>query len=269
MLLLPQRMTISVGRGKEGVKQQIMSAITEIFQPQQQVARVPIWREAGLIAEWLQLKTSPVLVGQNIPRGNGSAVITIPGFLCSDLYTANLTNWLQRRGYRAYPSGLARNDDCLEKSLRQVVSAIETAATETNGKVHLIGHSLGGVIARIAAFQRPELVTSVLTLASPFRGIRAHSYILWLGGRVRRRIQNEAAPNCFTGFCPCPSVIALQKELPTSVRQCAIYTKADGIVDWRACIHDDPLHNAEVFGTHSGLVFNRQVYQFIGQWLAA
>jgi triacylglycerol lipase len=262
-------MLTSVGCEKEGVKQQFMSGISEFFEQQQQVARVPIWREAGLVAEWLRLKASPVFAGQNLPRGNGSAVITIPGFLCSDLYTTNLNDWLQRLGYRAYPSGLVRNDDCLEKSLRQVFTTIELAVDETDRKVHLIGHSLGGVIARIAAVQRPDLVSSIVTLGSPFRGIRAHSYILWLGQRVRRRVQSEASPHCFTGFCSCPSVVALQKEMPPPVRHCAIYTKADGIVDWRACIHDDPLHNMEVSGTHSGLVFNRQVYRFIGQWLAA
>ncbi len=244
-----------------------MSALTEIFHPHQQAVRVPIWREARLIPEWLRLKTSPVLAGQNIPHGNSSAVVTIPGFMCSDLYTNCLTNWLQRIGYRAYPSGLARNNDCVEKSLCQVLATIEQAVAETGGKVHLIGHSLGGVMARIAALQRPELIASVITLAAPFRGIRAHSYVLWLGRRVRRRVQSEDAPQCFTGFCHCPSVTALQKDLPTDVPHCAIYTKTDGIVDWRTCIHDDPLYNAEVSGTHIGLVFNRQVYQLIGQWL--
>ena len=238
------------------------------FHKHQQAVRVPIWREAGMIPEWLRLKTSPVFLGQNIPRGDGSAVVTIPGFMCSDLYTACLTTWLQRIGYRAYPSGLARNNDCVEKLLDPVIATIERGAAETGGKVHLIGHSLGGVMARIAAIQRPELTASVLTLASPFRGIRAHSYVLWLGRRVRNRVQSENAPQCFTGFCHCPSVTALQKTLPVSVPGYAIYTKADGIVDWRTCIHDDPLYNAEVSGTHIGLVFNQQVYRLIAEWLA-
>ena len=241
--------------------------MTEIFHPYQQAARVPIWREAALIPEWLQLKTSPVLAGQDIARGNGSAVVTIPGFMCSDLYTECLTNWLARLGYRAYASGLARNNDCVEKLSHQVVQTIERAAAETGGKVHLIGHSLGGVMARIAACHRPELIASIITLASPFRGVRAHSYVLWLGRRVQHRVQSKDAPQCFTGFCTCPAVMALQKELPAAVQHCAIYTRTDGIVDWRACIHDDPLYNAEVSGTHIGLVFNQQVYRLIGQWL--
>jgi pimeloyl-ACP methyl ester carboxylesterase len=245
-----------------------MSARTEIFHPQQHAVRVPIWREARLLAEWLRLRISPVLAGQDVPRGNGAAVVTIPGFLCSDLYTGCLTNWLARIGYRAYPSGIERNNDCLETALRRVRATIATAAEETGGPVHLIGHSLGGILARIATIQQPALVASVITLASPFRGVRAHPYILWLGQRVQTRVQSEAAPHCFTGFCACPSVTALQASWPASVPTCAIYTKADGIVDWRACLNDDPAQNVEVSGTHVGLVFNVEAYRLIAAQLA-
>ena len=245
-----------------------MSAFPEFFHPHQQAARLPLWREVGLLGEWWQLKTSPVLAGQNIPPGNGSAVVTIPGFMCSDLYTSRLTNWLQRIGYRAYPSGLERNNDCLEKVLGRVLATIERAAAETNGPVHLIGHSLGGMLARIATVQRPEQIASVLTLASPFRGVRAHWYILWLGRRVCQRVQSAAAPHCFTSFCTCSAVTTLRQDVPAAIPNCAIYTRTDGIVDWRACIHDDPLQNVEVTGTHVGLVFNPQVYTLIGHWLA-
>lgn len=243
--------------------------MTQIFHPHQQSAHVPIWREAMLLSEWLRLKSSPVFAGESVPRGNGAAVVTIPGFMCSDLYTNCLTNWLRRIGYRAYPSGLERNNDCIEKILVQILTTIERAAAETGGKVHLIGHSLGGVLARIAAIQQPELIASVMTLASPFRGVRAHWYVLWLAQRVRQRLQHKDAPHCFTGFCHCPSVSALQKTLPMTVPHYAVYTKTDGIVDWQTCIHDDPLYNAEVMGSHIGLVFNKQVYQLIGEWLAA
>ncbi|HEX4949151.1 MAG TPA: alpha/beta fold hydrolase, partial [Blastocatellia bacterium] len=175
---------------------------------------------------------------------------------------------LGRIGYRAYPSGIERNNECIEKVLSHVLATMEQAATETNGKVHLIGHSLGGVLARMAAIQRPELVASVITLAAPFRGVRAHPYILWLGRRVRTRVQTAAAPHCFTGFCACPAVSALQCAWPASVPHCAIYTKSDGIVDWRACISEDEARNIAVTGTHVGLVFNPHVYQLIAHRLA-
>jgi triacylglycerol lipase len=245
-----------------------MSLLTEVFQRQQQAIRIPLWREATLLHEWLTLRTTPVFQGQGIPRGTGAAVVTLPGFMCSDLYTSCLTQWLRRIGYRAYPSGLARNNDCIERSLGQTLKTIESAAAETGGKVHLIGHSLGGILARIAATQRPELIASVITLASPFRGIRAHSYILWLGSRVRQRVQTADGPHCFTGFCECPAVLALQSAWPTAVPTGAIYTKADGIVDWRMCVNEDEATNYQVPGSHVGLVFNAEVYRLIANFLA-
>ena len=239
------------------------------FHRHQQSIWVPIWREAGLAREWLRLHRSPVFAGHGIPPGNGAAVVTIPGFLCSDLYTATLTKWLRRIGYRAYSSRLERNNDCIEKVLSRVLTTIATAASETGGPVHLIGHSLGGMLARMAAVQRREQVASVITLGSPFRGVRAHPYVLWLGHRVRRRVQVAVAPHCFTGYCHCPAVAALQQELPAGLENCAVYTKTDGIVDWRACLNNDPARDVEVTGTHVGLVFNVEVYQLIAERLAS
>ncbi|MBS1807136.1 MAG: alpha/beta fold hydrolase [Acidobacteria bacterium] len=245
-----------------------MSLLTEPFQKHQQSVRIPLWREAALIREWVQLWAAPVFYGKGIPFGKAQAVITIPGFMCRDVYTNCLTKWLARIGYRAYPSGLERNNDCIERSLDRLLQTIETAATETNGKVHLIGHSLGGLLARIATARRPEFVASVITLGSPFRGIRAHSYVLWLSRRVRQRVQSADVPHCFTGYCDCASILALQKPWPQQVLNTAIYTRADGVVDWQMCVNEDPASNFEVSGTHVGLVFNPDVYRLIAGQLA-
>jgi hypothetical protein len=47
-----------------------------------------------------------------------------------------------------------------------------------------------------------------------------------------------------------------------------VYTKTDGIVDWRVCVNDDPSTNVEVQSTHIGLVFNPWVYELIAERLA-
>ena len=36
--------------------------------------------------DWLSLRTSPVFYGFGVPRGDGSAVILVPGFLATDVY---------------------------------------------------------------------------------------------------------------------------------------------------------------------------------------
>ncbi|MGK5643412.1 hypothetical protein ACSNOK_34970, partial [Streptomyces sp. URMC 126] len=76
-------------------------------------------------------------------------------------------------------------------------------------------------------------------LGSPFRGIRSHKFVLKQADSVRARIlrenQNER-PACFTGFCDCEAVSGWASQFPTEIRQTAVYTKTDVIVDWRVCV---------------------------------
>jgi hypothetical protein len=53
------------------------------------------------------------------------------------------------------------------------------------------------------------------------------------------------------------------------VRQTAIYTTSDGIVDSTVCRTGDPAVDVEVTSTHLGLVFSPLVYPVIGRRLAA
>ena len=251
-----------------------MSASTspETFLKDQQVSQRPLWREAFVGLDWLALRSSPVYYGFGVPRGDGSAVIVIPGFMGTDMYLQEIFYWLRRIGYRPYMSRIGWNAECINTLVNRLSETVAKAQAETGGKVHLIGHSLGGVIARSAAAQRPDRVASVITLGSPFRGIRSHPLVLAAGERIRERIRRqngELQPDCYTGYCGCDAVTAMQRALPETVRQSAVYTRSDGVVDWRVCVTDDPATNFEVSGTHVGLVFNASVYGLIAQRLQA
>jgi hypothetical protein len=52
------------------------------------------------------------------------------------------------------------------------------------------------------------------------------------------------------------------------VFQTSIYTKMDGVVDWRCCTVGDRAIDREVSSTHIGMVFNPIVYQLVAQRLA-
>ncbi len=242
-----------------------------IFHRGMKSAARPIWREAMLGLDWLSLRTSPVFYGLGVPRGDGAAVIVVPGFLATDVYLWEMNLWLRRIGYTAYMSKIGWNADCLETTVQRLSQTIEKAADDTGGKVHLIGHSLGGVLSRAAAVRQPEKIASVTTLGSPFRGVASHPLVLAAAERVRDRINIKNSgrqPDCYTGFCNCDAINGLTVPFPDSVRNTAIYTKADGIVDWRYCVNDDPASDFEVRGTHVGLAFNHQVYKLIAERLA-
>lgn len=244
---------------------------TSYYQDQKSTPR-PIWRESFVGLDWLALHTAPVFYGLGIPRGDGSAVITVPGFMGTDLYLQELHCWLRRIGYRSYVSEIGRNADCLDLLVDRLLQTIQKAYDETHGMVHLIGHSLGGVLVLSAASLRPDIVSSVITLGAPFRGIRSHPVVLEMSRVVRNRIRNargdQSNPACFTGYCDCAAVTALQIPCPHTIPHTAVYTKTDGIVDWQVCVNDDPATNVEVQSTHIGLVFNPWVYELIAKRLA-
>ncbi len=238
------------------------------FAPDQRPASVPIWRESLAGLDWFALRTSPVFYGCGVPRGDGAGVVLVPGFLGTDWYLLELHGWLGRLGYRSHLSRIGRNAECLDLLSRRLLETVERARAATGRPVHLIGHSLGGMLTRSFATRRPDLVASVVTLGSPFRGVRSHPLVLLISERVRARLRRDDRPDCYTGYCRCEAVTGLEEAFPISVPQLAVYTRTDGIVDWRMCVGDDPATNVEVTGTHVGLVANPAVYRAIAQHLA-
>jgi len=236
-------------------------------------AGTSLWTEALAGAEILILHASPVYYGFGVPRGDGSAVVIIPGFLGTDLYLTELFAWLRRIGYRPYFSGIGINAECPNLLIqRRLTQTLDTALAETGRKVHLIGHSLGGVIARSVAGQRPQEVASVTTLAAPIRGTVAHRAVLRVAEAVRLSILEEhgphVLPDCYTGQCTCNFLDSLRRKFPVSIVETALYTRHDGVLDWRYCITRDPAVDVEVPSTHIGMAFNPTAYTVIAERLA-
>lgn len=236
------------------------------------VRELPIWRESLAGYDWWLLRTSTVFYGLGVPRGDGAAVITVPGFLGTDTYLYEMHWWLSRIGHRPFRSGIGRNADCPNRLLARLLQRIEQAHSVTGRRVHLVGHSLGGILARSAGARRPDLVASVVTLAAPFRGIRSHPIVVRtrdvVRGIVFGRDTDQFLPaGCYTGHCTCDFVGALD-GFPRSVRQLAIYSRSDGIVDWRMCVTGDAAVDREVLGTHVGLAHNPFVYRLVSEFLA-
>ena len=185
--------------------------------------------------------------------------------------------WLKRIGYRSYYSRIGRNAECPDVLTERLFETMDKAQADTGQKVHLIGHSLGGLIARSAAAQRPEKVAQVISLAAPFRDIRAHPMVLAAAGFVRNQVvgrRRRESPStvkrgCFTGGCTCAFAMSLRNDPVGSVKRSAIYTETDGVVDWRSCVEEDDSKNTKVTGTHVGLAFNPQVYRRVAKLLAA
>jgi len=100
-------------------------------------------------------------------RGHGEPVVLLPGLAASDVSNAALRGYLRSLGYDAHGWGLGRNRGDVAATLPRVRTLVDTLAERTGHRVHLIGWSLGGVIARGVARRQPSAVAQIITYGSP------------------------------------------------------------------------------------------------------
>lgn len=222
-----------------------------------------ILREALTPLQCLELRRSPVLDGAGVPAGRGSAVVLVPGFMCSDRLLAPMRGWLRRVGYRSHGAGIGRNTGCAEHEVGRLQRSVERLV-ETEGRpVSLLGYSRGGSFVRVLAARRPELVNGIVTLGTPSLDPRcvhlavagptiAITALGSLGVPGLLRLQ------CFTGACCAEFREDLQRPLEPSVGYVAIRSDRDGVVDHRYT-PDAGAQHVEVDSTHAGYLANPRV----------
>ncbi len=127
-------------------------------------------REARAAPEFISfaMTAGPLLAMSR--RGDGRAVLVLPGLGAGDASTAPLRWFLGRLGYLAFGWGLGTN----RGFGRHVTDGLDQllATKHEHGPVSLVGWSLGGVHAIELARRRPGAVRSVVTLGSPLVGRR-------------------------------------------------------------------------------------------------
>jgi len=72
-------------------------------------AAPPVWLESRAPLELARLHRDPLFAGADLPRGDGSPVLLVPGFMGGDGSLVTLRDWLLRLGYEAEPSGITFN----------------------------------------------------------------------------------------------------------------------------------------------------------------
>ena len=232
-----------------------------------------IWREALWGLDWLSLRLSPVYLGIGVPHGDGSPVVLVPGFLSTDAYLVEMYFWLRRIGYEPHLSGIGVNADCVHALTQRLEKTVDDVHAHTGEPVRIIGHSLGGSLARRVALQRPEIVTQLISLGAPIQSLEAHPAITATAMLVTGRVRHPRPGSDVRGAgiplqdCECSADHCIPSP-PPSVRRAALYTLTDGMIDWRNCLEPDPSLNYEVGGTHIGLVFNPHAYRVIADLLA-
>ncbi len=179
-----------------------------------------------------------------MPRGDGRPVLLLPGLVNSDRSTIVLRRYLNALGYRAEGWGLGRNlgSRAIGANGELLFDRIRKLQAETGQRVTLIGISLGGIMARLAAHRVTDAVREVITISSPYAG-HPRATNVW---RVFELVSGEKVDAAH--------VTEQRAEIiaPLPVPATAIWSRSDGLVNGTICrMEDEPgCRTIEVRSSH-------------------
>jgi triacylglycerol lipase len=234
------------------------------------VSPPPVWREYRVGLEMRRLLQDERF--REPPEAPTSrAVMLVPGFLTGDQSLRLLGSWLKRSGHRTRRAGMRLNVDCSEASMGRLEHCLERFCEEQGEPAFVVGQSRGGTFARALAVRRPELVRGIVTLGSPHLDPLAVHPVVWVQGAALAALGSIGVPgvashSCVTGDCCTRFASDLRAKFPPMTRFVSVFSRSDGIVDWRACLDPDAVH-VEVDSTHCGMSVHGDVFDVVARAL--
>ncbi|UUZ60247.1 esterase/lipase family protein [Nocardioides sp. B-3] len=197
------------------------------------------------------------------PLRDDEPVLLVPGFMAGDGTLGLMRRALQQQGLRTYRSHIRSNVGCTLDVASQIEMRLESIAQRRGSKVRIVGHSLGGMLARGVAARRPDPVSGPVTMGSPMLAPGAHHISLSASVAMLVRLSRAGFPgvmseDCVAGACARQSFDEGRAPLADTIAFTSIYSGRDGIVDWRACI-DPAATPLEVRASHIGMALDPRV----------
>lgn len=232
----------------------------------------PLWSEGRIGLELAALMRSRVWKGEGVEHAGGQPVLLIPGFLAGDGSLGQMTQWLRRTGHRTSKAGIRSNIDCSNKTVERLTERLEVMAETSGQRVAIIGQSRGGNFAKVLAARNPDLVSGIVTLGSPQLDpfaihplVRMQVFAVGTLGMIGLR--GFFKHSCRNGKCCEQFWEELAGPLRKDVGYLSVYSKHDGIVDWRACL-DPHAELLEISASHCGMAVNARAYRAVAQALS-
>lgn len=225
------------------------------------------WAEGRALLEMAVLPLAwPFMM--RAPRGDGHPVLLLPGFLAHDSTLLALKHFLRCRGHEVHTWGLGWNTGLHDRDVQVLLQRVRDLHRRGGRRVSLVGWSLGGVFALLAAHELGDSVRAVVTLGSPIspdpQGSRTTPFVRHL----YRWIAHPQGPN---GHLHHPRLRRVRAHERPPLPMSCLYSLSDGVVPpQEATLHGDPaLHeNIRVRGSHVGMGFNAQVLSVVADRLA-
>ncbi len=194
-------------------------------------------------------------------------VLLVPGFMAGDATLKAMSTFLRNQGFRTYRSQIRVNAGCTRQAADRLERRLEAIAVRRDRKVTIVGHSLGGMLARGLAARRPDLVEGIVSMGSPVLAPGAvHTVLAWDAAMLSRLTKagfgGMMGPDCLGGECARLSWEESHEPLADDLAFTAIYSKRDGIVDWQACLDPAAAH-VEVRTSHCGMAVDPVVMDHV------
>jgi hypothetical protein len=215
----------------------------------------PLWTEVLTGAEWLVSGPGAAIAAFSAPPGGARPVLVLPGFVGGDATTLPLRAFLRSLGHRPTGWGLGVNVGLADHIASGLDQLLQRLAHRHRSTIDIVGWSAGGIIGRLLAQHRQELVGQVISLGSPIRlktGETNITALQELAGRF---------------FVPTPPHIDVDR---IGVPSTTVWTRQDGVVPGLLCRQTSgPFSEVvEVRGTHLGLGTNPSVLYLVADRLA-
>ncbi|HEU4512583.1 MAG TPA: alpha/beta fold hydrolase [Nocardioidaceae bacterium] len=200
-------------------------------------------------------------------------VVLVPGFMAGDSSLLLMARHLRKLGYRTYRSTMHANVGCTQEASYALERRIEAIAIKRDRKVTIVGHSLGGLLARGIAARRPDLVDGIVTMGSPLLAPGAIHPVLAFDLAVvialrKAGLGGMMGDDCTSGDCARLSWEQSREELDPTVAFTSIFSRRDGVIDWRGCLDPDA-ETVEVRTSHLGMAIDPVVFDVVTSTLKA
>ncbi len=200
-----------------------------------------------------QLRRSQLWHGEELPDGGGRPVLIIPGFMSGPHKAAPLARVLNASGWRAQVADVGRNAGPAYDSVDAAARDLHGLVEETGRAVAVVGHSRGGQFGRVLAYRHPELVHRVVAVASPLRTKYPPFFLVKVPAETLDRVWRAGV----FGAVHLDREQAVDddryRQLADHIDLVSIYSRTDGIVDWRYAF-DDQARMVEIDATHLGVM---------------
>jgi pimeloyl-ACP methyl ester carboxylesterase len=160
------------------------------------------------------------------------------------------------------------NIGCAGTGHERLEQRLERLVDEQGQRAVVIGQSRGGSMAKVLAVRRPDLVCGLVTLGSPHVEPLAVHPLVRAGVEAVSRLGSLGVPGlfkrgCLDGECCATFWDDLAGPTAAGVGFVAVYSRSDGIVDWRACLDPAADEQVEIASSHCGMAVSPAAWRAV------